>query len=119
MLPRSCRPGGPRRSAPLRARGFDIDGDVAPSSLTESHDTEQRPRAVAEYDRQPDVARGERPQRLDEGAQADRNADLRDDGNEERTAGIARALQASRIAERDRDEETGDAEVPQQLDAER
>ena len=57
----------------------------------------------------------QRPHRLDERAQADRNRDLRGESDVERAARVAGALQAAGVDERHGDEEAGQREVLQQL----
>src|SRR5688500_14146324 len=90
----------------LRARGLDINLDVPPLLLAESGDAEDTPGEVADEDGRPDVGRAEPARRLQDGADAERDNDLRDDRDIERTARVTRALQAAGVAEGDGDEQS-------------
>src|SRR5262245_24325735 len=89
----------------LRPRAFDFHCYVPPFPLSEPHDAEGGAGEMAEDDGEPDVAGGERPDHLDQGAHADGDRDLRGQGDIERAACVAGALQAAGVDERDGDEE--------------
>src|SRR3954464_6565898 len=72
---------------------------------------------MPEDDRQPDARRLELPGALQVEAQAERDDDLGDERDEERAAGVAGALQSAGIRQRERDEESRDTQVAQQLSA--
>src|SRR5690349_12470942 len=85
---------GPVRRGSMRVILLaDVDDDVAPTPLPESQHAERGAGEVAEEDGQPDVARMEAAHRLQHRAHADRHDDLRNDGDEQRTARVAGALE--------------------------
>ena len=102
------------------AAGFEIDGSLPPAALPEPRHAEDGTRDVPEHDRQSDLAGFEAAAGLEDRAEADRHADLRDDRNDERASGIPGALQAARAGQRDGDEEAGHAQAragpPQSID---
>jgi len=78
--PAPCRPGSRSPSVlAYVAHGLDIDGDVTPAPLLEPEDAQHGAREVTEHDRQPDLACLEPAHPLEQRAQADGNADLRND----------------------------------------
>src|SRR5262249_34153236 len=98
-----------------RSRWFDVDGDVPPFSLPEAQYAQYRAREMTEDDGEPDVAGLQAAQRLEKGAQADGDGDLRHDGDVKRATRVARSLQATGVTERHRDEESGHGQVSKQL----
>src|SRR5829696_7668240 len=86
-----------------RARAESVDADRAPLALVEPDHAQRGTRRVTDEDRDPDVHRLERGELLDHEADAERDDDLRDDGDVERALGVARALQAAGEGERHRD----------------
>ena len=85
---------------------FDVDRNRSPLALLEPEDAQRRASRVADDDRSPDVRGVEAVHRLEQRAQPERDDHLRDDRNEERTARITSTLQTTRVAQRDRDEQT-------------
>src|SRR4030095_876104 len=96
-----------------------IHRNRSPFLLPESRDAENAADEVPQDDRGPDICWHQRPRCLDDRAQSKRNRNLRDDGHVERASCVAGALQATVVAERYRDEQTGDTQVPKQLSSDR
>src|SRR5207253_5846831 len=101
----------------LHPRRLDVDRDVAPLALPESGDGQRGSRQMPENDGRPDVRRLEAAHRLKHGAQADRHHDLGDDRDIQRAPRVAGTLQAAGVAQGHGDEETGYAQVSEQLRA--
>src|SRR5713226_2013948 len=107
------------RAAPSQSASNSSDPhlDCAPLPLPEAEHTEDAPRDMTRQNRQPDIDRVELPQALYHEADAQRHEDLRNHRDVERALRVPGPLQSPRVCQGDSDEQSGDAQHAEQLDA--
>src|SRR5262249_20291826 len=93
--------------------GFKGNRDAAPPSLLEANYAQGAAGNMARQNCDPDVDWIQLAGQLNHAADSERDDDLGNDGNVERTPGVARPLKSAGVRERDRDEKTRDAQYAQ------
>src|SRR3954469_5356787 len=88
--------------------------DVPPFALVESQDAQCAARRMPGENREPDVDRIESAHSPDDETRAERNYNLRDDRDVEGTLRVACALKSTSVCECNRDEQSRQAQNPEQ-----
>ena len=92
-----------------------LNPDLLPSPLIESEHTQQASREMPGKNREPDIDRIQRRECLQKETDAERNDDLRNDGDVERTSCIACPLKPTGVRERNSHEQSRKREYMHQL----
>jgi hypothetical protein len=94
-----------------------VHHDLAPAALAEPGDAERGASDVADDNGQPDIVGLQRSENLDGEAHAHRQQHLGNEGDIEGALRVAGPLKPASVGEGGCDEEAGNAEVAQELDA--